>query len=99
MRTLISVSGQKFAEVNAKGPPAVTAAYAAGEAGVIAVTRDGALATWPVYPNLEQTIVQARQMAGGCLSLEERSALGLAAKRPSWCAGLGKAPGEATGAP
>lgn len=94
-----TVSGQKFAEVNAKGPPAVTVAYAAGEAGVIAVTRDGALATWPVYPNLEQTIVQARQMAGGCLSLEERSALGLAAKRPSWCAGLGKAPGEATGAP
>ena len=59
--------------------------FSPGSNSLEAITEAGIRLGWPLPETLERTLAQARSIAPACLTVDERTLLGLDADVPAWC--------------
>ena len=62
--------------------------FGQGSTSAVTITEAGAQVTWPIFGTLQEGLRQAKAIAPSCLTVDERTLLGLEAEQPAWCKDL-----------
>ncbi len=63
-------------------------AFGHGSTTAVGITAAGARLTWPLFRTTTEALIQAKAIAPSCMTVDERTLLGLEAELPGWCKDL-----------